>query len=160
MIVLENAAIPDYQRAALAKGSVVVAPDQPVIAVEGPGAVDCLQGVLTNDVNAFGEQAFLYGAVLTPKGMIECDLWTARESSERLEIYPAAQGLAALADVFRRFFPPRLARTTDLTDRRAVLQVSGPDAASSVQRAGFEHIERRLMSAGATQLITATRSPT
>ncbi len=138
MIVLERELIPADQRAALANGSIVIAPEQPVIAVDGAGAVDCLQGVLTNDVNAFGEQAFLYGAVLTPKGMIECDLWTARESSECLEIYPALEGLEALTEVFRRFFPPRLAKTTDLTEHRAVLQVSGPDAAASVQRAGFE----------------------
>ena len=138
MIVLEHEAVPADQRAALANGAIVVAPEQPVIAVDGPGAVDCLQGVLTNDVNAFGEQAFLYGAVLTPKGMIECDLWTARESSERLEIYPALNGLQALTDVFRRFFPPRLAKTTDLTGSRSVLHVSGPDATVSVQRAGFE----------------------
>ncbi len=138
MIVLEKQAIPADQRAALANGSIVIAPEQPVIAVDGPSAVDCLQGVLTNDVNAFGEQAFLYGAVLTPKGMIECDLWTARESSERLEVYPALEGLEALTEVFDRFFPPRLAKTRDLTGNRAVLQVSGPEAAATVQRAGFE----------------------
>jgi len=138
MIVLDDMAIPADQRAALASGSIVVMADQPVIAVEGPGAADCLQGVLTNDVDAFGERAFFYGAVLTPKGMIQSDLWTARESSNRLELYPAPEGLEPLTEVLRRFFPPRLAKTTDVTARRAVLRISGPDAIGLVRRAGFD----------------------
>jgi folate-binding protein YgfZ len=137
MIVLEPAVLNPSQREALLSGAVVVTPDQPIIAIEGPGAADCLQGVLTNDVNAQGDGAFVYGAILTTKGMIECDLWTARLSSQQLEIYPSTRGLESLTAVLQRFFPPRLAKTTNLTEQRSILQLVGPEALTIAQRSGI-----------------------
>jgi len=41
-----------------------------VVALTGPGAVTSFQGLLTNDVELPGDGSFVYGALLTPKGMI------------------------------------------------------------------------------------------
>src|SRR2546422_7729892 len=55
---------------ALQTGAVIGPADVGVLAVSGPGAVACVQGLLTNDIEKPGDDAFVYGALLTPKGMI------------------------------------------------------------------------------------------
>src|SRR5258705_12951662 len=49
-----------------------------VVALTGPGAVTSFQGLLTNDVELPGDVSFVYGALLTPKGMIVVDGCAAR----------------------------------------------------------------------------------
>src|SRR6185295_18703198 len=52
--------------------------DVAVLDVTGPGAVQCVQGLVTNDVEQPGDGALIYGAFLTNKGMIVADAWIAR----------------------------------------------------------------------------------
>jgi folate-binding Fe-S cluster repair protein YgfZ len=54
----------------LRSGAVMVRDDPAVLRVEGPGALTCLQGLLTQDLAAPGDGSLVYGAVLSPKGMI------------------------------------------------------------------------------------------
>jgi tRNA-modifying protein YgfZ len=82
-----------------------------IIDLTGPGALTCLQGILTNDVVKVGPEALVWGAVLTPKGMIITDCWVQRRGTDARLIVPAA-GREALQTLLSRSFPPRLAKAT------------------------------------------------
>src|SRR2546427_10905180 len=64
--------------AALRTGALLARAETGVVALTGPGAVTCFQGLLTNDIEQPGDGAFVYGAMLTPKGMIVVDGWAGR----------------------------------------------------------------------------------
>jgi folate-binding protein YgfZ len=98
-----------------------------VLQVTGPGAVACLQGLFTNDIERAGPGSLAWGAVLTPKGMIITDLWLWRRESDVLAIVPEA-GAPALLELFRKSFPPRLAKVTDLRHERSVWWLTSSDA--------------------------------
>ncbi|KPK06977.1 MAG: hypothetical protein AMS20_03610 [Gemmatimonas sp. SG8_28] len=138
---------PEHETAAL-EGAAVADRPRGIISVAGQGAATCLQGVLTNDVQTHGEHGFVYGALLTPKGMIQTDLWVARTDAAHLAITPLAGRDAAL-QVFRRYFPPRLARATDRTDEMYVLELLGPTTADMVGQSRVP-----LPSRGATAVAT------
>ena len=129
-------ALPQGVAEAVIGGAVVAVADVAVVGVSGPGAIACLQGLLTNDVQAAGDGGFLYGAVLTNKGNIVCDLWTATGSGSMWLSIPM-QGKDALLDVFKRSLPPRLARVTDRSDELTVLRLAGPEAGPAARRAGI-----------------------
>ena len=121
---------------ALLDTSLVAEADVAVVEVTGPGALQCLQGLLTNDLDKVGAAGFLYGAVLTPKGMIVCDMWVARNGT-KVTLFPPRHGLEALLNLFRRVLPPRLAQATERSDELAVLRVVGPEAIATTQLAGI-----------------------
>jgi len=56
-------------------GATIVASSPAVLRIAGPGALTCLQGLLTNDLEKPGDNSLVYGALLTPKGMIVVDAW-------------------------------------------------------------------------------------
>jgi folate-binding protein YgfZ len=120
----------------LQSGAAVVVTEPAVFSVSGPGAVACLQGLLTNDVERPGDAGLIYGALLTPKGMIIADLWVARSPQElTLLAHPAAHD--AIAGVFQRTLPPRLARVTDLSGDTRVAWLVGRGAFEALVRAGL-----------------------
>src|SRR5579884_2410863 len=94
---------------ALATGAVLARAPVAVVALTGPGAVTCMQGLLTNDVEHPGDGAFVYGALLTPKGMIVVDGWAARLGTTVSYTVPGVGRERALG-VFTRSVPPRPAR--------------------------------------------------
>jgi folate-binding protein YgfZ len=135
MFVLGHDAVAHAAADAVLGGALVAVPDVAVLEVTGPGAVACIQGLLTNDIKAPGAGAFLYGAVLTPKGMIVCDLWVERDrSSVRLTV--PRQGVGPLLEIFRRSLPPRLARLAE-SPEQTVLHLAGPRAVEVATRAGL-----------------------
>jgi len=112
---------------ALRAGTLLARAHAAVLELTGAGAVSCIQGLLTNDIEKPGDGAFVYGALLTPKGMIVVDGWAGRlETSVRLTT-PAAGREPALG-IFTRSIPPRLARSTDRTAELAVLRLAGAHA--------------------------------
>jgi folate-binding protein YgfZ len=108
-----------------------------VLSVEGPGAVACVQGIFTNDLERAGHPTLLWGAVLTPKGMIITDLWAWRREASVWLIVPEA-GAAPLLELLRKSFPPRLARVTDLRATHAVWWLTGGPAPTP---SAFDSIE-------------------
>lgn len=96
----------------LRHGATLVPADVAVFRVEGPGAVACLQGLVTNDIEQPGPGALTWNALLTPKGMIVLDLWVLRDAGGFTLVADAAAREEALA-IFRKSLPPRLARLTD-----------------------------------------------
>jgi folate-binding protein YgfZ len=137
----------------------VLVPDAPaVLGVDGPGSISCLQGLLTQDLDAAGPESLVYGALLTSKGMIVADLWVIREAAGAilvLEGWMRAPVLALLA----RSLPPRLARVTDLTDTwRAAWLLGSASRERTARSLGCSvPASGKAVPAGDTGLILASR---
>jgi tRNA-modifying protein YgfZ len=117
-------------------GAIAVTSEPAIFRVSGPGAIGCVQGMLTNDVGKPGDDSLVYGAFLTPKGMIVVDAWLIRQA-DALTIIVPAEGHAAAAGVFQRQLPPRLARVTDLTGQARVVWLLGEHAHQILVRSGI-----------------------
>lgn len=126
-----------------------------VLRVQGPGALTCLQGLLTNDLDAPGDGSVVYGALLTPKGMIVVDAWVLRLSANDFMLLLEASAREAVLDIFRRTLPPRLARVRDASDMLQVLRLYGPEALRALDRAGLPHGPRPVSTIG-DQLLART----
>lgn len=118
----------------LRHGALVVADAPAIFRIEGPGALTCLQGLLTNDLTAPGDGGLVYGAMLTAKGMIIFDAWVLRETSG-FTLVISATARAAASELFRRTLPPRLAKVTDLSDTHRVAWFLGAAAPERLARA-------------------------
>lgn len=99
---------------ALIEGHHAVPVEAAVFRVQGPGAVDCLQGMVTNDIAKPGPRSLVWGAFLTPKGMIIADCWIHRDDDTTWVIVPDG-GAAAIRALFTKTIPPRLAKVTEVT---------------------------------------------
>src|SRR3954451_22345031 len=108
-------------------GAVVITTEPAVFRIQGPGALTCLQGLLTNDLVRPGDNALVYGALLTPKGAVVVDYWVLRQADTFTLVAPRS-GHEASLDLFRRQLPPRLARVTDLTEQARVTWLIGARA--------------------------------
>lgn len=115
----------------LRTGGVVTVSDPALFRIEGAGAVACLQGLLTNDVETPGPGCLVYGAILTPKGMIVVDCWVLRDADGLTLTVPRRARLTAL-ELFAKRLPPRLTKVTDLTDEWTAAWVAGPEAVALV----------------------------
>lgn len=122
------------QVASLREGARRVPCPATVIRVEGPGTIDCLQGLLTCDVVTPGDGAVLYGAMLTAKGMIVADFTVLRDGPKAATLVAAPEVRSAILGLLKRQVPPRLARVTDQTETVAVLWLAGPAVADAVRR--------------------------
>jgi len=118
----------------LRSGAVMVRDHPAVLRVEGPGALTCLQGLLTQDLAAPGDGSLAYGAVLTPKGMIIADVWVVREDTGFILVLDGGARTAVLA-LFARTLPPRLARCSDLSDTWGAMWMIGGNAPDRLARA-------------------------
>lgn len=126
----------DAEVARIRDGATVVPASPAVFRVEGPGALTCLQGLLTNDLEKPGPGSLVYGALLTPKGMIVLDLWVLRDAGGFTLIAPAESREAA-AGLFKRSLPPRLARVTDQTGEWTTAWLLGANVAERGALAGL-----------------------
>lgn len=113
--------------AAASDDAVFVISNDAVLQVEGPGALQCMQGLVTCDLEQAGDGTFSYAAFLTPKGMIVCDMWIAR-NGDCLTLFAPQEGAPVLQTAFERFLPPRLARITDVSGAWTVVRFLGPRA--------------------------------
>jgi tRNA-modifying protein YgfZ len=116
-------------------GATLVTTQPTVLRVTGPGALACLQGLLTNDLERPGDGSLVYGALLTPKGMIVVDAWVLRQGDVLTLIMPRS-GRAAALDLFTRQLPPRLARTADLTGDTTVAWLLGAHGFQVLAKSG------------------------
>lgn len=120
----------------LMTGATAVPTEHAVFRIEGPAAVDCLQGLVTCDVARPGDGHLSYGAVLTPKGMIITDLWILRLDNSLIVLTPA-EGRAAIQAVFTKSIPPRLAQVTDQSSEWRSVWLIGEGIATTLARAGL-----------------------
>jgi folate-binding protein YgfZ len=105
---------------ALATGKLLTLRDDAVFRLEGPGVTECLQGLLTNDVKAGGDHGLVWGAVLTPKGMIISDAWVRRDGTTAAWVIVPRIAREAVRALFQKTLPPRLAKCRDLGDEMTV----------------------------------------
>ena len=135
---LERDAVPAEIVDQLRAGAIVAPAEVDTIelAGAGQGAITCFQGLLTSDIENPGDGAFVYGALLTPKGMIVVDGWAARAGT-RVRFTVPAEGRERAMLILQRSVPPRLARATDRTDETAVLRVAGAHAVAVMGAAGI-----------------------
>lgn len=113
----------------LRAGAIVAPTGAGVLDLTGPGAVASFQGLLTSDIEQPGDGAFVYGALLTPKGMIVVDGWATRLGA-RVGFAVPTEGRERAATILQRSVPPRLARTGDRSADLTVLRVAGAHAVS------------------------------
>lgn len=116
-------------------GALVVLWPAAIFEVTGAGALTCLQGLLTNDLDKPGDGSLVYGALLTPKGAIVVDLWVLRVG-DRFLLLAEPEGRSATLDLLRKSLPPRLAKVQDLTESHRALRLLGTDAGGRVAAAG------------------------
>lgn len=121
--------------ARLQHGAVAAEMDAAVFRVEGPAAVACVQGIVTNDVQKRGPNRACYGALLTPKGMIITDGWFLRDGDAIVMVLPTAAHTPAM-ELFKRQLPPRLAKVHDLGATHCVVAVVGAAARGVAESAG------------------------
>lgn len=107
-----------------------------VFRVEGPGAVECLQGLLSNEVARPGPDSVVYAATLTNKGMIIADLWVLRDHLG-FTLVTGHEAHDPLAAILTRQLPPRLAKLTDRSSASGALWLLGARAESVVVDAGL-----------------------
>jgi len=152
---LEPDAVPAEVVDQLRAGAIVARADVAVIELtgSGSGAVTCFQGLLTNDIEKPGDGAFVYGALLTPKGMMVVDGWAARLGS-RVRYTVPAEGRERALQILQRSVPPRLARTSDRTEETAVLRVAGAHAVAVMGAAAVSvpHAPNRVLESSAAEL--------
>ncbi len=117
--------LPDEEVRALCNERLLTVRDDAVFRLEGPGVTDCLQGLLTNNVKAGGEHGLVWGALLTPKGMILSDAWVRRDGEAAFVLVPA-MAREQVRTLFQRSLPPRLAKVTDVTESTVVAWLLGP----------------------------------
>ena len=134
---LERDAVPAEVIDQLRAGAIVARANVAVVDLEGPGtgAITCFQGLLTNDIEKPGDGAFVYGALLTPKGMIVVDGWAAR-LGPRVRYTVPSEGSERAQQILQRSVPPRLAKTFDRTAEVGVLRIAGAHAAAVMGAAG------------------------
>jgi folate-binding protein YgfZ len=135
-------------------GATIVSTSPAVLRISGPGALTCLQGLLTNDLEQPGDGSLVYGALLTPKGMIVVDAWVLRQGDTFTLIVPPG-GHAAVLELFTRQLPPRLARTTDLTGQATVAWLLGAHGFQVLAKSGVGMPE----SAGRVTTVGGELSP-
>ncbi len=104
--------------------------------VSGPGAATCIQGLLTNDVERPGAGSIVYGAMLTPKGMIVADYWVLRLDHAFL-LLAEPEGRDPSLALFRRQLPPRLARARDMTGALSAIRLYGDHALHALRAVGL-----------------------
>ena len=136
VLVTGTSALTATQADAVLQGAVVARADSAVLELTGPSVPECIQGLITSDIEAAGSDAFVYGATLTPKGMIISDLWVARRDGDAA-VYVPLEGKDDVLATYARYVPPRLARVTDRTEDTSVLHLVGPRAAELAGRAGL-----------------------
>ena len=116
-------------------GAMLVTTEPAVFRITGSGALTCLQGLLTNDLVQPGDGSVVYGALLTPKGMIVVDAWVLRHSDALTLVIPRS-GHGAAVEIFQRTLPPRLARVTDLTGEARVAWLLGGHGFQTLVKSG------------------------
>jgi folate-binding protein YgfZ len=118
------------------RGAAVVVDHPTVFRITGSGALACLQGLFTNDLDQPGDGSLTYGAMLTPKGMIVVDAWVVRQADALTLIAPAS-GHDSVRDIFQRALPPRLAKAEDFTGQSAVAWVLGAHGFHTLMQSGI-----------------------
>jgi folate-binding protein YgfZ len=135
--MMQPSATLDEQRLSrLRDGAVMIRAPACVVEVQGAGALQCLQGLLTNDLVQPGDGSVVYCALLTQKGMITADMWVLRLRAQRIILVGDPAARSPMLGTLAHSLPPRLARASDLSGKQ-VLWLVGDLAIAALAAAGF-----------------------
>lgn len=101
--------------------------------VRGPGAVDFVNYVTTNDVAALNVGQAHYSTILNDRGTIEDDCLVYRESDQLMMVVNASNAAKDFAHI-SRYTAEFDATLEDVSDETALLALQGPKAAEILQR--------------------------
>lgn len=104
--------------------------------IQGPKAVDALNGLVTNDVSTLAVGMGQHAVALTPKGKVVCDMYIARTDEDRFMLTVLRSCAPAWLDMARKYINPRLAKVTDESAQWATWMVYGAKAAQAVANLG------------------------
>jgi aminomethyltransferase len=103
--------------------------------IEGPGAAEFLNRVLSNNVPKLRLGRARYGVICDEAGGIIDDCIVYRLDEERYMLVPNASNTAAVVDWIGRWAPGKAEATlSEVTGEMAMIAVQGPDAISLIQR--------------------------
>ena len=85
----------------------------PWSSIEGPKAVDALNGLVTNDVSQLAVGMGQHAVALTPKGKVVCDMYIVRTDDDRFLLTVPHNCASAWMEMARKYINPRLAKVTD-----------------------------------------------
>lgn len=100
--------------------------------IEGPKAIDALNGLVTNDVSQLTVGMGQHAVALTPKGKVVCDMIIVRISDERLMLAMLPHCLPAWLELARKYINPRLAKVTDERERWVTWMCCGVNAPQAI----------------------------
>lgn len=104
--------------------------------IEGPKAVEALNGLVTNDVSQLAVGMGQHAVALTPKGKVVCDMYIARITEQRLMLTVLQHCAPAWLDLARKYINPRLAKVADENAQWATWMLYGTNAARAVANLG------------------------
>jgi folate-binding protein YgfZ len=136
VFVMTHDDLPPEQADAVLDAAVASRTETACVELRGTGAVACIQGLTTNDVQNAGDGSFLYSAFLTPKGMIISDVWISR-FDDAVTLFLPREAAPEVLDLLHRSVPPRLATVEDVSSNHVVYRLAGPMALEYTSRAGF-----------------------
>jgi len=104
--------------------------------IEGPKAMEALNGLVTNDVSQLAVGMGQHAVALTPKGKVVCDMYIARITEERFMLTVLRHCAPAWLDLARKYINPRLAKVRDESEQWATWMVYGANAPLAVANLG------------------------
>lgn len=104
--------------------------------IEGPKAMDALNGLVTNDVSQLAVGMGQHAVALTPKGKVVCDMYIARITEHRFMLTVLRHCAPAWLDLARKYINPRLAKVVDESEQWATWMLYGANAARAVANLG------------------------
>lgn len=126
-MIVPRESVPVAVWRALEEGAVVhVRRDEARFVLRGRGALACVQGLVTCDVEGNRDGSRTFGALLTNKGMIVTTVFITRHDAEHLTLETPAPAGPVTAETLRRSLPPRLCTFEDVTTVTSGLGVYGP----------------------------------
>ncbi len=101
----------------------------------GPGALDVVDGLITNDVRRAADGQAVYTCACNERGTIEDDLIVYRRSPEHVLVVCNASNRSKMAPHFQRAAEGRCT-FRDISDETALLALQGPKAMATLAAAG------------------------
>ena len=135
MVVQAPPNLEHQYRALRERAGVVDRSERGKIDLEGPEAIEYLQGQVTNDVESLEPGRGCYAAILNPKGRILADVRVLARSRGELALDTEA---AALPEALRELRTYKIGRRVEIRDRTAegaILSVVGPHSGAAVSQA-------------------------
>ncbi len=113
--------------------------------LNGAGAIDSLNGLVTNDVRTLAIGAGMYAAALTSRGRMISDLGMMREREDAVLLLVPECAVEGILNMMRKYINPRLARTTDESALWTTFSLYGSDLDRAVEALGMRHFSHKGM---------------